>query len=313
MGKIITITFNPALDKSTTAPQVYPESKIRCELPKFEPGGGGINVSRALKKLGQDSICIYTKGGPIGDIFETLIGEEELQQYPIPVKNWTRENFIIVEESTNNQFRFGMPGASLSEDEINAVFQQLEAIDDIDYIIASGSLPPGTPDDTYARLADIAAKKEAKYVVDCSGEPLKKALDKGVFLAKPNQKEIGKLTGLDPDNLHELELAAQQLIKEGKATYLMVSLGAAGAFLASEDSIFRVHPPRIHKKTTVGAGDSMVAGLVYALFNNFDMHKAAMYGVATGSAATMNTGTELCKKEDVENLFQYITDHQSVK
>ncbi|MDF2456517.1 MAG: pfkB, partial [Cytophagaceae bacterium] len=125
MKNIYTLTLNPALDKSTTVERVEAEHKLRCETPKFEPGGGGINISRALKKLGGDSIAIYPKGGPTGEHMQLLLDKEAIQQYTIPAKNWNRENFIVVEQSTNKQFRFGMPGPPLLASEVDAILKYL--------------------------------------------------------------------------------------------------------------------------------------------------------------------------------------------
>ena len=306
MGKIVTITFNPAMDKSTKVSHVVPEAKMRCVPPVYEAGGGGINISRALKKLGGDSVAIYAKGGATGEKFTSLLKEEGIEQLPIQCQASTRENFIVVEESSNNQYRFGMPGEVMQEEEIQAFIDQIEALEDCEYLVASGSLPKNVPVDIYATIGAIAKRKGFKYIVDSSEEALLKAFEAGVLLAKPNIKELSQIVGKELSDIASQEEAAREIILEGKAEILVVSLGPAGAFVVTKDKSFNIHAPAVKKLSTVGAGDSMVGGILYKLSQGKSIEEAAMYGVASGTGATLNNGTELCKKEDVERLFDYI-------
>jgi len=306
MKSIFTITLSPAVDKSSSVDHVLPEHKLRCIPPKFEPGGGGINVSRAIKKLGGESIAIYTKGGPTGELLQKLLEEEKIKQHPIQVKSWNRENFIVVESSTNRQFRFGMPGPEILEGEWKALLGFLENETSIDYLVVSGSTPPGVPPDFYRQVARIAKKKNARLVLDTSGEPLKEAVKEGIYLLKPNIRELSQLVGKELNTGPEQEEAALDIIDQGKIEVLVVSMGASGAMLASRDGVFYVSAPSVAKKSTVGAGDSMVAGIVWSLSREWDPADSLRYGIACGTAATMNPGTELCKLQDVETLFRWI-------
>jgi 6-phosphofructokinase 2 len=307
MKSIYTLTLSPALDKSTHVDHVIPESKLRCAEPKFEPGGGGINVSRAIKKLGGQSVAIYPKGGPIGEHFEHLLGEEGIQQNTISSKNWTRENFIVVETASNRQFRFGMPGSELLESEWKECLERIkDPSHKIDYLVASGSTPPGVPPDFYRQLAKIVNDKGAKLVLDTSGNALKEAIKEGIYLLKPNIRELSEIVGTELNSVPEQEEAALKIIEEGKIEILVVSLGASGAMLASKDGIIHVSAPSVAKKSTVGAGDSMVGGMVLSLSRGMNLLETLQYGVASGTAATMNPGTELCKLEDVEKLYNWL-------
>lgn len=307
MKNIYTLTLSPALDKSTSVENVVPEHKLRCAEAKFEPGGGGINVSRAIKKVGGDSVAVYTKGGPTGDLLQKLLNLEHINQVPVECKNWTRENFVVVETSSNQQFRFGMPGPPLLEEEWKQCLEILASPSrKIDYIVASGSMPEGIPTDFYARLSVIAKQKNAKLILDSSGDSLKAALKEGIYLLKPNTKELGELVGYELNNIKEQEEAAKQIIKTGKIEILVVSMGPSGAMIVSEEGIFHVSAPSVKKRSTVGAGDSMVAGLVLSLSQGKSTLDALRYGIACGTAATMNTGTELCRKEDVEELYDWM-------
>lgn len=311
MKNIYTLTLSPAIDKSSTIEHVLPEHKLRCSAPTHEPGGGGINVSRAIKKLGGESVAIYPKGGPTGELMQELLDKEGITQHTIPAKCWTRENFIVVETTTNRQFRFGMPGAELFETEWQKCLDEIsDKNTQIDYLVVSGSTPPGVPFNFYRQVAKIAKEKNAKLILDTSGEPLKEATKEGIYLLKPNIKELSDLVGRELTSIPEQEEAALKIIDEGKIEVLVVSLGAFGAMLASKDGVLHIAAPSVAKKSTVGAGDSMVGGIVLSLSRGWNPADALRYGIACGTAATMNPGTGLCKLEDVESLYKWIKSNE---
>jgi 6-phosphofructokinase 2 len=303
MPSIITITFSPCIDKSTSISELIPEKKLKCSTPKLEPGGGGINVARAIKKLGGEATAIFPSGGYTGKFFDHLMEVEKISSMIIETKNESRENIIVLDESANNQYRFGMPGTILSDEEWKQILKLVEEITDAAFIIASGSLPPGVPLNIYAQLAKIAKNKKAKFIVDTSGEALKHAADEGVYLLKPNFGELSSLAGTKEILPGEIKEIATEIIAKGKAEVRVVSMGAAGAMLVTKEMAEMITPPPVIRKSTVGAGDSMVAGIVYYLSQNKNLHEAVQYGVACGTAATLNPGTELCSKEDADRLF----------
>jgi 6-phosphofructokinase 2 len=311
MSKIVTITFSPCIDKSTSIPLLVPEKKLKCSAPKLEPGGGGINVARALKKLGGDATAIFPSGGYTGKFFNHLLEKEKITSVIIETGNETRENIIVLDESTNNQYRFGMPGTELRESEWQQCLKEVEKINHIEFIVASGSLPPGVPLNIYAQLAKMATQKKARFIVDTSGEALKMALAEGVYLLKPNLGELSYLAGKKELQLNDVKDIAREMIAEGKCTAMVVSMGAAGAILLTHDITETISAPPVHKKSTVGAGDSMLAGILYYLAKGKTLSQAARYGVACGTAATMNAGTELCRKEDAEKLYTLIAGMSS--
>lgn len=169
MKRIITLTINPSVDMSARVEHVVVDDKLRCQQPRYEPGGGGINVSRAIRRLGGESVALYTSGGLYGQMLQHLLNEEGVQNDPILVRELTRENFIIVEKATDRQFRFNMPGPKLNEKEWEACLHRISAITPKpDYIVASGSLPPSVPEDFYARTAHVARELGARIIVDTS-------------------------------------------------------------------------------------------------------------------------------------------------
>lgn len=309
--KIVSLTLNPALDKSTSAERLQPSKKLRCKQPAYEPGGGGINVSRAINILGGESLAVYAAGGPAGEKIYELLKKQGVSQELIPVKNPSRENLMVMEDSTGNHFRFGMPGTELSQQELQSCLDYLRVLPgDVEYLVASGSLPPGAPDNFYGEIAGIARKKNIKCVIDTSGEALLKSAESGVCIMKPNLGELSQLAGKQQITGMEQEEIARKVIDQGKATILLVSLGARGAMVVTRDTIEYVVPPTVKQNSTVGAGDSMVAGFVLSLSRGEDLRDAVKWGVAAGTAATMTPGTELCRKKDVENIFEWLKKNQ---
>lgn len=306
MSKIVTITFSPCIDKSTSVSSLIPDKKLRCTAPKLEPGGGGVNVARAIKKLGGEAIAIFPSGGYTGRFFNHLLELEHVPSIIIETTNETRENIIVLDEATNNQYRFGMPGTELNDKESKQCLKAVEEMTDVEFIIASGSLPPGVPLNIYAQLAKIAKFKNAKFIVDTSGEALKEAVDEGVYLLKPNLAELRLLSGNEKIDSSNVEEVAKELILLNRCEVIVISLGGEGAMLVTKSETFKATPPLVERKSTVGAGDSMVAGIIYSISIGMNLKQALQYGVACGTAATLNYGTELCKKEDADMLYAMI-------
>jgi 6-phosphofructokinase 2 len=311
MPAILTITFSPCIDKSTSVSGLIPEKKMRCSAPVLEPGGGGINVARAIKKLGGDATAIYPAGGYSGKYFIKLMADEGVTSVIIETENEARENIIVLDESSNCQFRFGMPGTELKMKECQQILNITRAMKDVEFIVASGSLPPGVPADIFARIAIFAKSMKAKFIVDTSSEALKLAVREGIYLLKPNLGELSSLVGTTYLQPAEAGAAAKQIIEKGKCEVVVVSMGAAGAMLVTKDILENFLPPPVKIKSTVGAGDSMVAGIVLKLSQGKSLEESVQYGVCCGTAATMNPGTELCRLPDVEKLYKAITGEKS--
>jgi len=304
---IVTLTLNPAVDKNTRVDQVVAEDKLRCEAPSREPGGGGLNVSRVIGRLGGQSTAFYTSGGLTGRILQDLLDAEALDHTPLPVDEWTRENLIVYETSTDRQFRFGMPGPTLTDGEIDACLNTLRGLDPApEYLVASGSLPPGAPDDTYAAVAEAAHALGAKPILDTSGAALRAAMDADWYLLKPNLRELQQLAGDDLATEAERIDAARAFIDRGWCRGVVLSMGASGALLVTADRAAHVRSPTVPIASRVGAGDSMVGGLTVALARGQDLPDAVRFGVAAGAAAVMTPGTELCHQDDTERLFEQL-------
>ena len=305
LSSIVTFTMNPTVDESCAVPRVVPEHKLRCSRPIHEAGGGGLNVARAIRELGGDVKALWACGGLPGKMLGRLLDAEGLDNQAIEVQDDIRINLIVLEETTGQQYRFGMPGPTLVEAEIERCLEALCTLQPTPaYLVLSGSLPPGVGADFYARVAR-AAPPSTRVVVDTSGEPLLRSLkEAGVFLVKPNLAELEQAMGGTPlESDAQIEAAARKLVGQGQAHVVVVSLGAGGAMVATRDNIALLRSPTVPIRSKVGAGDSMVAGLVLGLARGLSIPDAARFGVAAGAAAVMTPGTRLCRREDVERLY----------
>lgn len=272
---------------------------------RMDAGGGGINVSKGIQKLGGDSIAVFPAGGHNGDLIRQILTEMSVETAILAVESETREDISVAETSTNNQFRFLMPGNELTEkiaDKCLGIIEKQRP----DYLVASGSLPPGLPVTYYEKVAAFAKKIDARFVLDTSGEALTAAADEGLYLLKPNLAELSALVGVEKLEMQEVDDAALEIIRNGKCTVVVVSMGPQGALLVTRDEVKHIPAPPVKKMTTVGAGDSMVAGMVWGLSQGLPARKMVQLGVACGSAATLNQGTELFKLEDVYRLLEWI-------
>jgi 6-phosphofructokinase 2 len=305
MEQILTLTLNPAIDVSTSVDRVQPTYKLRCSTQQRDPGGGGINVARVVRRLGGDVSAIYTCGGATGQLLCHLVEKEQIPSYTSAISEETREDFTVYERDTGQQFRFVLPGPPLSEPEWRSCLDTLASIKAKPaYLVASGSLPPGVPVDLYARVSRIAREWGTKLVLDTSGPPLVAALQEGVYLAKPNLRELSEFVGRSlPDEADWVE-AGSHLIDKGYVEILALTLGHRGGILFTRDAIWRSPPVPI---STVGAGDSFLGGMVFALAGGQSLVDAFRSGIAAGSAALLQAGTELCHREDLERLYRDVT------
>ncbi|WP_249779737.1 1-phosphofructokinase family hexose kinase [Bradyrhizobium sediminis] len=304
---IVTLTINPAVDVSTSVKKMVPFTKMRCAQAQRDPGGGGINVARVLKRLGIEVSAIYPAGGATGKLLGTLVERESVRSVLIPAENETREDLTIFDEATREQYRLVFPGAPLNDLEWKECLASLARIKPPPaFVIASGSLPAGVPDDFYGRVAQ-ASKAHSKVIVDTSGPLLKAALQQGVYLIKPNLHEFQDLTGIAASDDAALIEAGQRLIALGQVEVIALSLGPDGALLITRDLAMRANGLPIKPVSVSGAGDSFLGAMVWSLVNDGSLENALRFGVAGGSAALLSPGTELCKPEDMHRLAAEVT------
>jgi 6-phosphofructokinase 2 len=299
--------LNPSVDKSSSVESIVPERKLRCSYPKYEPGGGGINVSRALQRLGINSCTFFTSGGRTGALLEELLKKEGLDMEAIHIESTTRENLVMVETSTNQQYRFGFPGEMITAEEQQKILHFADHLHPFpDYVVISGSLPSEVQPQFISLLINKYKLKGSRIVVDTSGESLKSAVKEGVFLMKTKVGELASLVGRNAMEDADVDAAARHIISQGKVSLIVVSLGARGAILYSKNEKLQMAPPVVKVRSTVGAGDSMVAGIVSVLVRQGPLEEILRMGIACGSATTMAEGSALFAKKDVERLYNKI-------
>ncbi len=308
---IITLTVNPAIDVSTSVGKVVPVRKLRCTTARHDPGGGGINAARVIRRLGGDVLAIYTAGGPTGLLLRRLVEREGFRDVVVEVAGDTRQDFTVTEDESGQQYRFVLPGLPLSAAEWNACLDALSGHPEtLSFLVASGSLPPGVPADFYQRVARIAKKQNAKMVLDAAGPPLALALEERPYLIKPNLGELQQLAGRPLKHQSCWIDAGRSIIKKGGAELVALTLGDRGALLVTSEFAIRANTPKVEVVSAVGAGDSFLGGMVWSLAAGMSVPEAFRYGVAAGCAAVLNHGTELCHAADVMRLVDMVEIEQ---
>jgi 6-phosphofructokinase 2 len=307
MPDIVTLTINPAVDIFVNVDHVESTRKLRCSAPKRDPGGGGINVARVAYRLGADVTAIYPIGGAIGKLLQRLLEREGIASIVTPSHVETRENFTAYEKDSGEQYRFVLPGSKLHPAEWEACLDKLVTLGERPrFVVASGSVPPGVPEDFFARVARHAKALGAAMVLDTSGAALGAALEEGVALVKPNQNELADFTGVTLANDEDRLAACRKLIAGGGTEAVALTLGEDGAMLVTAQRAWRAAPLAVEMASAVGAGDSFLGGMVAALAAGSPMEEAFRMGVAAGSAAVMSPGTELSREEDVKHLLPLV-------
>jgi 6-phosphofructokinase 2 len=304
MADIVTLAMNPAIDAWVSVDRIEAFHKLRCSAARRDPGGGGINVARVLKRFGADVTAIYTSGGGLGQLLRRLVEQEGLSGLTVPIANETREDFTVFEHRTGAQFRFVLPGPLLSEPEWTACLAILgELQPGARFVVGSGSLPPGVPEDFYARFAQTAKRTGGKVIVDTAGPPLRAAVEAGVYLIKQSLSEFRSFTGAPLETESELIGASRHLIERGHVEIVALTLGEQGALLVTRSCALHAPALTIRPVSVVGAGDSFLGALIWSLAAGEPIETAFRYAVAAGSAALLAPGTDLCMRGDVERLF----------
>jgi 6-phosphofructokinase 2 len=304
MTAIVTLTMNPALDVTTSTPAIEPTHKLRCAAPRYDPGGGGINVARTIIRLGGDALAIFPSGGATGAYLTRLMEGEAVPMQVIPIAGTTRESFAVTDERSSEQFRFVLPGPRLLVDERRACFEAVAAaLPTPGWLVAGGSLPPGVGDAFYAELAGFCRTRGIRFVLDTSGPALAACRGANAFLIKPSATELSSLVG-GPLESEKAELDAAQAIHSlGYAENVVVSLGARGALAVTANGHVRMPAPQISVRSGVGTGDAMLGAIVHKLARGAPMAAAVGYGIAAGAAAALSSGTQLMRPDDVDRLY----------
>lgn len=288
----LTVTLNPTLDISTSVPKLIDQVKLRCSAEQEQVGGGGINVAHVIDSLGGNCHAMLPIGGTRGEEILQKLSATGLSCVTMPIGAPNRQCFTVYESDTAREYRFVLPGPTLSGQEQAACIDTVTRHLPRQFLILSGSLPQGVASDFYARLIHTVRQHapELPVVVDTSGPALAQALDAGVFLFKPSREEFLELTGHQPTSPASCIDACRELIAQGKTKLIALTLGAEGSLLVSADEAWRIDPLPVKVTSTVGAGDSFVGGLIWALAQSQSLQEAARIATSAASAALQTQG-----------------------
>lgn len=304
--KITTVTLNPALDCYLSPEQFATGGIHRYENYRFLPGGKGINVSLMLSSLGMETVALGVTAGFTGKELARLLEQEGCPaDFTVLPQGSTRLN-IKIRTAEGEETDLNGAGAAPSMEEMEQLAQKLERLQPGDGLVLAGSLPPSLPKDTYAKLLEQVAEKELLTVVDTAGEALEAVLPCRPFLVKPNLEELGELFGVELTETAAAAECAEELQRKG-ARNVAVSMGHKGAFLLCEDGrrLF-CHAVRGEAVSTVGAGDSFVAGFLYGWRLHGTMEGALRWGVCAGSATAFSPG--LASGDEVRQLYPKVSN-----
>lgn len=312
-SRIVTLTMNPALDITVDADHVRPTDKIRCCAERYDAGGGGINVARFAHALGGAVSAVFAAGGPTGARLVDLINAAGVTSRAITIAAATRESFTVNERTTDKQYRFVLPGPLLTAAEQQ---QCLDTLSDeaasADFVVASGSLPPGVSPDFYQRVADVCRQRGALLILDTSGIGLTHVTS-GVFLMKPSVRELREFVGRSLETESEQLAAAHELIDRGLTQAVVVSLGTRGALLVTAFDSQRFSAIPVHTVSGVGAGDAMVAGIAVGLSRAWPLGEAVRYGIAAATAKLLTSGTSAYVRSDVDHFLERVAQPSTIQ
>lgn len=303
---IYTVTLNPTLDITYVLEDISFDEPVTAQRVLNTPGGKGINVSRVLRAMGTDSVAVGLIGGHVGEEVLDLLHEEGLILQIMRIKNETRTNIIVLGQRDRRQLVIRASGPTVeatdTEKVTRLIFQIAQAPE---VMVLSGSLPPGMSDDIYFSLAQEGKNRGTKVVLDAEGEPLRVGIEAGPYLIKPNVRELGELAGRELAGEEEIAEYCRGLLKKG-IEVVAVSMGKDGALMVTGSGVWKGNVPPV-TDDTVGAGDSMVAGMVMGMVQGQTLERMFRTGLACGVSAVINEGPGLAEPETFTKAFPQVT------
>jgi 6-phosphofructokinase 2 len=314
MIDILTVTLNPAIDIATSVDQVIAGPKLHCAPPRIDPGGGGVNAARAIKKLGGASTALVAVGGETGDQLLTLLKAEQVDTLPVRVSARTRQNFAVTDNATDAQYRFGLPGQPLSQSDAAHVLDGIaDATPKNGFVVLSGSIAPGLPVDFPSTIQNRIADRTDRLVVDTSGPALLHLLAHPaapVYLLRIDQNEARGAAGHSLKTVQSSMDFAASLVHRGVAKIIVTGRGNVGSIMVTKDQCVFCQAPKVPVLSKIGAGDALVGALTLSLSRGDPLEQALRWGVASASATVKTKGTALCDLEDVERLLPLCVTRQ---
>ncbi len=302
---IYTITLNPALDRTIWLDRIRDDVSNRILEEKSFAGGKSIDVTRVLKNFGIDNIALGFVGGFAGRELEGRLLNEGIQSEFVRVSGETRTNIIIHEKETGKQLAFNARGPDIRPSELMQLVEQIERLPCSEIVAIGGSLPPGVNPEIYRKIISLVKRCQTKVVLDVDGEALRQGIKAKPDVIKPNIHELSELVGRELQGLDEVVAAAREISRRG-VQIVLVSMGAKGILLVSQGQEYMAVPPAVEVESTIGAGDSSVAGFITGLVQGKDLKECLVYAAAAGTATTLHQGTALSQKEDFDRLVSQV-------
>ena len=304
---IYTVTLNPAVDRELLVEKIVFDTVLRASQWRVDCGGKGFNVARMLQSLGTSSVALGFAAGKTGELLNEELHSLGIDTGFVWVQGETRTNVSIVDADHSHYVKVNEPGPTISEDDITKLMQKVrELARPGDGWVLAGSLPPGVPPSIYADMISILQSAGARVFLDTSDEALRQACQANPFLIKPNAEEARELTGLPINTPTEIAAAGKAIQSMGTGN-VVISLGKQGALLVNGDRAWLAASPEIVERNPIGAGDSMVAGLVWGLSQSHGMPEALRRGIACGAATASQSGTSVGSLAQVNELLTQVT------
>ncbi|MEB3222270.1 MAG: 1-phosphofructokinase [Candidatus Sericytochromatia bacterium] len=305
---LATVTLNPSLDKTIYVDALGLDDTNRAQGYRLDPGGKGLNVSRVLWELGQASLLFGFLGGDTGRKVEKFLVDEGL----VCDFNWTvgetRENLIIQQAGQRLQTKISMPGPTIRVDELHRLKRKIAGrTKDYGWIVFSGSIPPGLDKGVYRELAEEATLRQDRVVLDADGEALRLGLEARPFMIKPNLHELQRMVGHALPTPEAVHGALDEILDGGRVELVILSNGPAEVIAATRRERWLAVPPKVEVRSTVGAGDSMVAGFLHRFTQGAGLEESLRWAVAAGTACVAAHGTELAHYADVLRFAPEVT------
>ena len=299
---LLSLCPNPCLDVYYYTGVLKEDDTNRVENPLLSPGGKGVNAARVIARFCDESYLALPLGGCTGRCVKELLEKEGVSSVIVEITSETRVNTILEQKAKGKHILIAAKGAPLSQEEVEKLKETVCNCYEPEVLILGGSVPPGIRDTFYGEIVENFKGTKTKVIVDADGELLKKAAEKGPFAIKPNKYELERLVGHPLYSISDIVKAVESVRKWGVET-VIVSLGEFGAICTCSRGTYRITPPRVEVKNTVGAGDSLVGGFAYAIYSGKEIPEAVKFGVACGTATVTEEGTRLCRPEKVKKLL----------